>query len=136
LGDLATPLRDLAQLADTRPTLGVRLGPKSLRQRGRRVAIDLLAWPSHGTVDEGHQDAVRHGQATHGTPHFFPSATASVILRGRRYTLALYRVRTSLTMEQVVERLQQRLDALAIQVSVLWLACGFYSGKVLRALME
>ena len=66
---------------------------------------------------------------------FFTSATASAIVEGQRSTLALCRVQATMTMDQGLERLHKRLDALAIKVRVLLLDRGFYRVKVLRALI-
>ena len=35
------------------------------------VAMDLVALPSHGTVEESHQDEVGRSKAKGGTTHFF-----------------------------------------------------------------
>ncbi len=136
LGELAKQLHKLDQLEDALNTLLARLTPKSLGKRGRRIAIDLIELPYHGTVDEAYQDEVCRGKAKHGTTHFFTYATAYAIVGGRRYTLALCRVRAKMTMDHVLERLQNRLEALAITVSVLLLDRGFHRVKVLRALID
>jgi hypothetical protein len=136
LGELATQLRALARLEDTLNALLARLVPTSLGQRGRRVAIDLIELPYHGTVEETPHDEVCRGKAKPGTTHFFTSATASVIVRGKRYTVALCRVRATMTMDQGLERLHKRLAALAIKARGLLLDRGFYSVKVIRALID
>jgi putative transposase len=136
LGPLAGQLSDLDALEGHVNALLATLIPKGLGQRGRRVAIELLELPYHGTVEETHHDAVCRGKAKQGTTHFFPSATAYAIVRGKRYTLALCRVRATMTMDQVLERLHKRLAALPIKARVLLLARGFYRVKVIRALLD
>jgi putative transposase len=136
LGDLARQLDDLDQLEASLNVLLARLVPKSLGKRSRRVAIDLIELPYHGTVEEVHQDEVRRGKAKQGTTHFFTYATAYAIVGGKRYTLARCRVRAKMTMDQVLERLQDRLDVLGITVKVLLLDRGFYSVKVIGALID
>jgi len=136
LGELATQLDDLDQLEESLNTLLARLIPKSLGMRGRRVAIDLIELPYHGTVEQEHQAEVCRGKAKHGTTHFFTYATAYAVVNGKRYTLALCRVTAQMTMDHVLERLFQYLDPLGIKVKVLLLDRGFYSVKVIRALME
>jgi hypothetical protein len=135
LGELATQLSDLDPLEATLNALLTRLVPKSLGQRRRRVAIDRIALPYHGTVKDAHQDEVCRGKAKQGTTHFFTYATAYAIVGGKRSTLALCRGRAKMTMEHVLERLDKRLDALAITVRVLLLDRGFYSVKGIRALL-
>src|SRR4029434_7897193 len=86
-GTLAQQLSNLEDLEGHVNDLLARLLPKGLGHRGRRVAIDLIALPYHGTVDEAHHGEVCRSTAKSGTPHLFPSATASAVVRGRRYTL-------------------------------------------------
>jgi putative transposase len=136
LGELATQLHDLDQLEATLNTLLARLIPKSMGKRGRRVAVDLIELPDHGGVAEEHQQEIRRGKAKHGTTHFFTYATAYAVVGGKRYTLALCRVKAQMTMDQVLKRLFESLDRLGITVSVLLLDRGFYSVKVIRTLIE
>jgi hypothetical protein len=70
LGLLADQLSDLDALAGQVHDLLAKLLPKGLGKRGRRVAVDLVAWPYHGTVEEAHQDEVCRSKAQWGTPHF------------------------------------------------------------------
>ena len=99
LGTLASQFRDLDVLEDHLNTLLAKLIPKGLGKRGRRVAIDLVALPYHGTVDAAHQGEVCRSKAKGGTTHFFTYATAYAVVRGRRYTLAMCRVRAKQRMD-------------------------------------
>jgi hypothetical protein len=136
LGQLASQLADLEQLEETLNILLARLIPKSLGKRGRRVAIDLIELPYHGTVDDAHQHEVRRGKAKQGTTHFFAYATAYAVVNGKRYTLALCRVQATMSMAEVVQKLLSRLDDLGVKVRVLLLDRGFYSVRVIRCLIE
>lgn len=136
LGELAAQLQDLDQLEATLNTLLARLIPKSLGKRGRRVAVDLIELPYHGGVADEHQQEVCRGKAKYGTTHFFTYATAYAVVGGKRYTLALCRVKAKMTMDQVLKRLFETLDGLGINISVLLLDRGFYSVKVIRTLIE
>ena len=78
LGELATQLDDVDQLEETLNTIVAGMIPKSLGKRGRRVAIDLIELPYHGTVDDAHQHEVRRGKAKQGATHFFAYATGFV----------------------------------------------------------
>ena len=135
LGTLAHQLRDLDALEGHVNELLARLIPQGLGKRGRRVAIDLIALPYHGTVDEAHQDEVCRSKAKGGTTHFFTYATAYAVLRGRRYTLAVCRVRAKQTMDHVVRTLLARLGTLGIRLKLLLLDRGFYSVRVMRDLL-
>lgn len=135
LGQLSTQLSDLELLEITMCEVLARLLPRGLGTKGRRVAVDLIELPYHGTVDEAHADEVCRGKAKQGTTHFFTYATAYVILRGRRYTLALCRVKATMTMDEVLAILLKRVQALGVKISLLLLNRGFYSVKVIRQLI-
>ena len=116
LGTLASQFRDLDALEDHLNDLLARLIPKGLGKRGRRVAVDLIALPYHGTVEEAHHDEVCRSKAKCGTTHFFPYATAYAVVRGRRYTLAMGRVRAKQRMDYVLRTLLARLVTLGIRL--------------------
>jgi hypothetical protein len=88
LGTLSSQFRDLDALEGHLNDLLAKLIPKGLGKRGRQVAMDLVALPYHGTVEEVHHDEVCRSKAKGGTTHFFTYATAYAVIRGRRYTLA------------------------------------------------
>jgi hypothetical protein len=135
LGTLADQLGDLEVLEGQINDLLARLIPNGLGKRGRRVAIDVIALPYHGTVAEPHQDEVCRSKAKCGTTHFFTYATAYAVIRGRRYTLAICRVRAKQTMDHVVRTLLARLVTLGIRIQLLLLDRGFYSVRVMRELI-
>lgn len=56
-------------------------------------------------------------------------------MRGRRYTLAICRVRAKQSMDHVVRTLLERLVLLGIRIRLLMLDRGFYSVRVIRDLM-
>lgn len=72
LGTLASQLSDLDVLAGHVNDLLIRLIPKGLGKRGRRVAIDVVTLPYHGTVDAAHQDKVCRSKANGSTTHLSP----------------------------------------------------------------
>lgn len=135
LGTLACQLSDLDALEDHLNDLLAKLMPKGLGTRGRRVAMDLVALPYHGTVEESHQDEVCRSKAKCGTTHFFTYATAYAVVRGRRYTLAMCRVRAKQSMAHVLRTLLARLVTLGIRIKLLLLDRGFYSVRVIQDLI-
>jgi putative transposase len=135
LGNLARQFRDLDRLEGHRNDLLARLMPKGLGKRGRRVAVDVVALPYHGTVDEAHQGEVCRSKAKSGTTHFFPYATAYAVVRGRRYTLAMCRVRAKQRMDHVLRTVLARLVTLGIRIKLLLLDRGFYSVRVIEDLI-
>jgi putative transposase len=135
LGTLASQCSDLDALEGHVNDLLARLIPKGLGKRGRRVAVDVVALPYHGTVDEAHQDEVCRSKAKCGTTHFFTYATAYAVVRGRRYTLAMCRVRAKQRMDYVLRTLLARLVTLGIRIKLLLLDRGFYSVRVIQDLI-
>jgi hypothetical protein len=57
------------------------------------------------------------------------------VVRGRRYTLALCRVRAKQTMDHVVRTLLTRLVTLGIRIKLVLLDRGCYSVRVIRDLI-
>ena len=135
LGPLSGQCSDLDALAGHLNALLARLMPKGLGKRGRRVALDVVALPYHGTVEAAHRDEVCRSKAKCGTTHFFTSATAYAVVRGRRYTLAMCRVRAKQTMDHVVRTLLARVVTLGIRLKLLLLDRGFYSVRVIHDLI-
>jgi hypothetical protein len=135
LGTLASQFRDLDALEGHLNDLLANLIPKGMRKRGRQVAIDLVALPYHGTVDEAHQGEVCRSKAKGGTTHFFTYATAYAVVRGRRYTLAMCRVRAKQRMDHVLRTLLARLGTLGMRIKLLLLDRGFYSVRVIQDLI-
>src|SRR3954451_15771884 len=66
--------------------------PKALRRRPQPLAIDLHLIPYHGQPLED-EDEVYRSKARSGTSHFHAYATAYVIRKGQRFTVALTDVR-------------------------------------------
>src|SRR4030095_3474121 len=125
LGTLASQFRDLDALEGHVNDLLAKLIPKGLGKRGRQVAMDVVALPYHGTVEEAHHDEVCRSKAKGGTTHFFTSATAYAVVRGRRYTLPRCRLRAKQPMAHVVRTLLERVVTLGIRIKLLLLDRGF-----------
>src|SRR5512147_1803845 len=75
--------------------------PEALRKRLQRLAIDLTLIPYHGQPFRAPHEIYR-GQAKSGTSHFHAYATAYVIRKGQRYTVALTGVTKGEPLEDVV----------------------------------
>ena len=135
LGPLSSPFRDLEALEGHLNALLAKLIPTGLGKRGRQVAMDWVALPYHGTGEEGHHDEGCRSKAQGGTPHFFTSATAYAVMRGRRSPLALCRVRAKQTMDHGVRTLLARVVTLGMRMKLGLLDRGFYSVRVMRDLI-
>jgi hypothetical protein len=107
--------------------------PKSLPKRPQRVAIDLTLIPYHGQPHQRPTEIYR-GQAKSGTTHFHAYATAYVVRRGHRFTVALIRVESSTALVEVLKRLLHRARQAGIHPRLLLLDRGFYSVAVIRYL--
>ena len=94
------------------------------------VAIDLHEEPFYGKLPEDDPDVIRRGEAKAGTTYFHTFATAYVIRRNRRLTLAVTRVRAHQSMLEVADRLRQRVEELGIAVHVYLLDRQFWTYKL------
>jgi putative transposase len=107
--------------------------PKGLRKRTQRVAIDLTLVPYHGQPHQ-HLEEIYRSQAKSGTTHFHAYATAYIVRRGQRFTVALIRVEYGTPMVEVLRRLLHLLRQAGIRPRLLLLDRGFYSVVVIRYL--
>jgi putative transposase len=105
--------------------------PPSICGVRHKIAIDLTFIPYHGEAAQD-PDEIRRGQAKSGTTHFHCYATAYVIKKNKRVTLALSYVQANDTLIQVLERLLKRLETLDVRVKRLYLDKQFYCVSVIR----
>lgn len=109
--------------------------PVGMPRGGLEVAIDTHDEPFYGKTPELCTYTCK-GQAKDGTTRFFRIASAYVIWRQVRLTLALTYVLPEDTLPSVVERLLQRLGHLGLHATVLYLDKGFCCGDILRYLQR
>jgi putative transposase len=107
--------------------------PPRILNREHQVAMDLVLIPYHGQPDQDERE-IRRGKAKQGTTHFHCYATTYVILKNKRYTLALTYVWGDEKVIDVLKRLLARLKELGIGVKRLFLDRGFYNVQVIRYL--
>jgi putative transposase len=107
--------------------------PRSICKRSRQVAIDLVLIPYHGQPDKDERE-IRRGRAKHGTTHFHCYASAYIILKNKRYTLALTYVWRDERLVAVLKRLLARLKTLNMRIKRLFLDREFYNVVVIRYL--
>ncbi len=116
--------------------------PAWLRHHPLELACDLHDEPYYGRAEA--QDPVQpetdpnywvcRGQRRAGTTRFYRCATAYVMHRDVRFTLAVEFVHPGDDLIQVVKRLLRRVNALKIKVKRAYLDKGFCSIPVLRGL--
>ncbi len=107
--------------------------PRALRRRSQRLAIDLTLIPYHGEPFSDPKEVYR-GLAKDGTSHFHAYATAYVVHRGERFTVALQAVAKGEALKGVVQRLLQQARMVGIKPRLLLLDRGFYGVDVIRYL--
>jgi len=109
--------------------------PKALRKHRQVLAIDLTLIPYHGQPFAD-LDEVYRGQAKGGTSHFHAYATAYVVRKGQRYTVALAGVTKGEPLKDVVRCLLRQAAGVGIRPRLLLLDRGFYSVAVARYLQR
>jgi putative transposase len=107
--------------------------PRALRRRRQRLAIDLTLIPYHGEPFREEAEVYR-GLAKDGTSHFHAYATAYVVLKGQRFTVALTTVAKGEPLKEVVQRLLKQARSVGVRPRLLLLDRGFYSVDVIRYL--
>jgi putative transposase len=107
--------------------------PRSLRRRRQRLAIDLTLIPYHGEPF-GDRSEVYRSKAKAGTSHFHAYATAYVVRRGERFTVALLPVARGAALGRVVKALLRQARSAGVKASLVLLDRGFYAVDVIRYL--
>ena len=129
-------LASLPEYAELQRRLNAALAghlPKALRKRRQALAIDLTLIPYHGQHFRDPEEIYR-GQAKSGTSHFHAYASAYVVRKGQRYTVALAGVRKGQPLREVVQDLLRQAASVGIRPRQLLLDRGFYSVAVIRYL--
>lgn len=107
--------------------------PRALRRRPRIIAIDLTLIPYHGEPLWNSKEIYRSSPKS-GTTHFHAYATAVVIHKGHRYTLALTHVEQGEAMKDIVQRLLALVRKRDVHIKLVLLDKGFYSVEVVSYL--
>jgi len=107
--------------------------PKALRRRRQPLAIDLHLVPYHGEPLRDVAEVYR-SQAKSGTCSFHAYATAYVIRKGLRFTVALSWVQRGEALADVVQRLLAQAAKAGVRPRYLLLDKGFCSVAVIRYL--
>ncbi len=98
--------------------------PKGLFKNSKRLAVDLVLIPHHGIYCYNINEIYR-SQPKSGTSHFHTYATACLLHKGFRYTVAL---------TPVVKRLLDQCRNIGLRCKLLLLDRGFYSVSVISYL--
>lgn len=109
--------------------------PRRLWKSPLEIAIDLHDEPFYGHSPEL-LALTCGGEAHKGTTRFFRVATAYVIFKDMRLTLALLFVRPEDDLAEIVAALLRRLRILGVKVRRLYLDKGFCSIPIMRCLAQ
>jgi putative transposase len=109
--------------------------PVSMLRKGIEIAIDFHDEPFYGK-QENLRAVTCGGQAKKGTTHFVRIATAYVIWRQVRLTLAVHYVLPDEKTLGVLKILLERLKTLGFQAKVLYLDKGFASSAIVDHLVS
>jgi putative transposase len=132
---LAATLPEIAELERRLNLALVTHVPKALRRKSRMLAIDLTLIPYHGRPALDKKEIFR-GEPKSGTTHFHAYATAVVLHKGYRYTLALVRVEYGDSMKEVLRRLLAIVRRRGVKIRFLLLDKGFFSVEVMQYLLR
>lgn len=121
--------RSLAEVEEQLNDLLASRLPPRIRGREHRVAIDLVFIPYHGEPQKD-PDEVRRSAAKSGTTHFHVYASAYIIYKHKRVTVAVAYYQANETMLALLQRLLERLNALDIGLQQLLLDRQFCSVKI------
>jgi putative transposase len=106
--------------------------PKGFRRRDYPVVIDLHDLPYYGEPRRRRQ--LVHGLKKGGTTHFHRYATACIIRKGYRFTIAAVWVLEGESVADTVKRLLHEVHARGVKIRYLLLDREFYNVEVVRAL--
>ncbi len=110
--------------------------PDWLRARPQEVAIDFHDEPYYGRCDPDAPDNwVCRGEAQASTTYFYRCATAYIMQRDARYTLAVVFVKPSDDKVTLLERLLAAVRDLGVRIRCLYADKGFCAIPVLRWLL-
>ena len=107
--------------------------PKPLKKRRHRLAIDLTLLPYYGEPQRQTKELYR-SQAKRGTTHFHAYASAYLVHRGQRFTVALMRVERGTPLVAVLKQLLRTARSAELWLELLLLDRGFYSVEIIRYL--
>jgi hypothetical protein len=126
----------LPEMAELQRRLNLALAtdlPQALRRKARPIALDLTLIPYHGRPQADEREIYR-SRPQSGTTHFHAYATAVVVHRGHRYTLALTSVQRGEALKDVVQRLLAVVRRRGVKVKFLLLDKAFFSVEVISYL--
>jgi DDE family transposase len=109
--------------------------PRGVLKRARPVAIDYHEIPYHGEPLK-HANELCHGKPKSGTTKFHAYATACIVEKGHRFTLAYTWVKRGEKQTAVIARLLERVRALGLKIKRLLVDRAFFNVATMAYLQE
>ncbi len=109
--------------------------PKRMRKRSWRVAIDWHLSPYYGQPDKS-KNEIYYGKPRQGTKKFHAYASACIIHKGERYTLAFTWVRRHESLVTVLDRLISRIRGIGLKIKRVLLDRAFFNVPVVEFLQQ
>lgn len=109
--------------------------PRRMRRRRWRVAIDWHLSPYYGLPQDS-KNEIYYGKPKQGTKQFHAYASACIVEKGQRYTLALTWVRRHESMVTVLRRLVDRIRGIGLKIKRLLLDRAFFNVSVVEFLQS
>jgi putative transposase len=107
--------------------------PRALTRKSRKIAIDLTLIPYHGQPAFDEKEIYR-SKPKSGTSHFHAYATAVVVHKGYRYTLALTYVQRKEALKEVLKRLMRLVRKQGVKIKYTLLDKEFCSVDIMQYL--
>lgn len=111
----------------------IAIPARTLRRRKWELAIDWHLVPYYGKPHKSRNE-LYYGKPKDGTSNFHAYATACIVSRGHRYTLAVTWVRRHETMVTVLERLLEQIRGLDVKIRYILLDRAFFNVPVIEFL--
>lgn len=109
--------------------------PRGVLMRARPVAIDYHEIPYHGEPLKYTNELCR-GKPKSGTTKFHTYATACVVEKGHRFTVAYTWVKKGEKQTAVIARLLERMRALGLRIKHMLLDRAFFNVAMMKYLQE
>lgn len=123
----------LAELEEQMNALLGRQLPPEILHGYHEVAFDLTEIPYHGQA-QNDADEIRRSKAKSGTTHFHVYASAYLITRHKRVTIAVAYWQAGQSVKHVFDRLMARIESLPIGIKRLLLDRQFCNVALVRCL--
>jgi putative transposase len=133
--NLALPVKELSSQEERANQALAECIPKSMMRTGIEIAVDFHDEPFYGKQAET-RAVTCSGQAKKGTTYFVRLATAYVIWRQVRLTLAVHYVLPDEEALKILKILLERLQKLGFSAKVLYMDKGFAATPIIEYLTK